>query len=136
MVVVPLSKPTEMPSQAQGAVSAPGKSQSQAPGAVSAPSEAQLARRGPEPNWLRYAAAGTLAAGGVLLVTGNKRVGLVVAASGAALAMLDQQEAVSAWWNMLPGFLEEMSATLGKAQSAVQDLSTQGQKLREMLHCG
>jgi hypothetical protein len=29
-----------------------------------------------------------------------------------------------------------MSATLGKAQSAVQDLSTQGQKLREMLHCG
>jgi hypothetical protein len=136
MVVVPLSKPTEMPSQAQGAVSAPGKSQSQAPGAVSAPSQAQLARRGPEPNWLRYAAAGTLAAGGVLLVTGNKRVGLVVAASGAALAMLDQQEAVSAWWNMLPGFLEEMSATLGKAQSAVQDLSTQGQKLREMLHCG
>ena len=136
MVVVPLSKPTEMPSQAQGAVSAPGNSQSQAPGAVSAPSQAQLARRGPEPNWLRYAAAGTLAAGGVLLVTGNKRVGLVVAASGAALAMLDQQEAVSAWWNMLPGFLEEMSATLGKAQSAVQDLSTQGQKLREMLHCG
>jgi hypothetical protein len=127
MVVVPLSKPTEMPSQAQGA---PSQVQSQAP------SQAQLVRRGPEPNWLRYAAAGTLAAGGVLLVTGNKRVGLIVAASGAALAMLDQQEAVSAWWNMLPGFLEEMSATLGKAQSAVQDLSTQGQKLREMLHCG
>jgi hypothetical protein len=136
MVVVPLSKPTEMPSQAPGAASAPSQSQGQAPGAVSAPSQAQLARRGPEPNWLRYAAAGTLAAGGVLLVTGNKRVGLIVAASGAALAMLDQQEAVGAWWNMLPGFLEEMSATLGKAQSAVQDLSTQGQKLREMLHCG
>jgi hypothetical protein len=75
MVVVPLSKPTEMPSQAQGA---PSQVQSQAP------SQAQLVRRGPEPNWLRYAAAGTLAAGGVLLVTGNKRVGLIVAASGAA----------------------------------------------------
>jgi hypothetical protein len=130
MVVVPLSKPTEMPSQAPSAQSAPSQVQSQPP------SQAQFVRRGPEPNWLRYAAAGTLAAGGVLLVTGNKRVGLIVAASGAALAMLDQQEAVSAWWNMLPGFLEEMSATLGKAQSAVQDLSTQGQKLREMLHCG
>jgi hypothetical protein len=133
MVVVPLSKPTEMPNQAPGApgaVGAPSQVQSQPP------SQAQLVRRSPEPNWLRYAAAGTLAAGGVLLVTGNKRVGLIVAASGAALAMLDQQEAVGAWWNMLPGFLEEMSATLGKAQSAVQDLSTQGQKLREMLHCG
>jgi hypothetical protein len=133
MVVVPLSKPTEMPSEAPSA-------QKLAPGAPSqaqsVPSQAHLVRRGPEPNWLRYAAAGTLAAGGVLLVTGNKRVGLIVATSGAALAMLDQQEAVSAWWNMLPGFLEEMSATLGKAQGAVQDLSTQGQKLREMLHCG
>jgi hypothetical protein len=129
MVVVPLSKPTEMPSEAPGTPSAP----SQAPGA---PRQAQLTRREPEPNWLRYAAAGTLAAGGVLLVTGNRRVGLIVAASGAALAMLDQQEAVRGWWNMLPGFLEEMSATLGKAQSAVQDLSTQGKKLREMLHCG
>lgn len=132
MVVVPLSKPTEMPSEAPGAVSAPIAT-GQAP---SAPRQAQLTRREPEPNWLRYAAAGTLAASGVLLVTGNKRAGLIVAASGAALAMLDQQEAVSAWWNMLPGFLEEMSATLGKAQGAVQDLSTQGQKLREMLHCG
>jgi hypothetical protein len=95
-----------------------------------------MMHRAPEPSWLRYAAAGTLAAGGVLLMTGNKRAGLIVAASGAALAMLDQREAVGAWWNMLPGFLEEVNMTLEKAQSAVQDLSTQGQKLREMLHCG
>jgi hypothetical protein len=131
MVVVPLSKPTEMPSET---ASTPSATASTPSATASAPSAA-IARRAPEPDWLRYAAAGTLAAGGVLLVTGNKRAGLIVAASGAALAMLDQREAVSAWWNMLPGFLDEMSATLGKAQAAVQDLSTQGQKLREMLHC-
>jgi hypothetical protein len=95
-------------------------------------SEAPLARRAKDVNWLRYAAAGTLAASGALLVTGNRRAGLIAAASGAALAMLDQQDAVRAWWNMLPGFLEELQATLGHAQVAVQDLSTQGQKLREV----
>ncbi len=80
--------------------------------------------------WLRYAAAGTLAASGVLLVTGNRRAGLVVALSGAALAMLDQQEAVRRCWDMLPGFLEEMQGLLSKAETAVEDLSNQSQKLR------
>ncbi|MGA3034068.1 MAG: hypothetical protein ABSD70_12340 [Terracidiphilus sp.] len=86
-----------------------------------------------EINWLRYAAAGTLAASGALLVTGYRRAGLIAAASGATLAMLDQGEIVRAWWNRLPGFLEELQATLGHAQAAVQDLSAQGQKLREVL---
>jgi hypothetical protein len=110
MVVVPLAKPQENASAAP------------------------VVRKAQEPNWLRYAAAGTLAAGGALLITGNRRLGLVMAGSGAALAMLDQKEVVSAWWNMLPGFLEEMNCMLGKAQIAVNDLSTQGQKLREILH--
>jgi hypothetical protein len=109
MVVVPLSKPAE--------------------NAIGAP----LTRKYNDINWLRYAAAGTLAASGTLLVTGNRRAGLIAAASGVVLAMLDQQDVVSAWWNMLPGFLEEMNTTLGKAQVAVEDLSTQGQKLREIL---
>jgi hypothetical protein len=106
MVVVPLSKPA---------------------------SEAPIARRANSDQWLRYAAAGTLAAGGALLVTGRRRAGLIAAASGAALAMLDQKDVVRAWWNTLPGFLEELHTTLGRAQTAVEDLSTQGQKLREVL---
>jgi len=95
-------------------------------------SEAPVTRRANDVNWLRYAAAGTLAASGALLITGNRRAGLVAAASGVALAMLDEQEVVSAWWNMLPGFLEELQTSLGHAQVAVQDLSTQGQKLRQV----
>lgn len=84
-------------------------------------------------NWIRYAAAGTLAASGVLLVTGNRRLGLVTAASGAVLAMIDQGDAVRKCWEMLPEFLEELQGMLGKAQTAVEDLSSQSQKLRQVL---
>jgi hypothetical protein len=84
-------------------------------------------------NWIRYAAAGTLAASGVLLVTGNKRLGLVTAVSGAALALIDQQEAVRKCWDMLPEFLEELQGLLSKTQAAVEDLSSQSQKLRSAL---
>ncbi len=83
--------------------------------------------------WIRYAAAGTLAASGALLVTGKRRAGLVTAITGAVLAMLDQQEVVSAWWNALPGYLEEIQGLLGRTQTAVEDLSAQGLKLRRVL---
>ncbi|MGA2206938.1 MAG: hypothetical protein ABSG10_09415 [Terracidiphilus sp.] len=84
-------------------------------------------------NWIRFAAAGTLAASGALLITGNRRAGLVAAASGVALAMLDQQDTVCAWWDALPGFLEELQGLLSRTQAAVEDLSTQSQKLRRAL---
>src|ERR1700727_200503 len=103
MVVVPLAKPQENAIQAK------------------------TTQNRDDVRWLRYAATGTLAASGALLVSGYRRAGLLTAASGAALAMLDQQEAVLEWWNMLPGFLEELHSTLGKAQNAVADLSVQGQ---------
>jgi len=84
-------------------------------------------------NWICFAAAGTLAASGALLITGNRRAGLVAAAAGAALAMLDQQETVCAWWDALPGFLEELQGLLNRAQTAVEDLTAQSQKLRQAL---
>ena len=84
-------------------------------------------------NWIRYAAAGTMAASGVLLVTGNKRLGLVTALSGAALALIDQQDAVRKCWERLPEFLEDLQGLLGKTQAAVEDISSQSQKLRQAL---
>jgi len=74
-----------------------------------------------------------LAASGVLLVTGNKRLGLVAALSGTALTLIDQQEVVRKCWDMLPEFLEELQGLLGKTQAAVEDLSSQSQKLRQAL---
>ena len=84
-------------------------------------------------HWVGMAAAGTLAASGALLIAGKRRAGLLTAVSGVALAMLDQQDVVSKWWNALPGYLEEMQGVLGRAQSAVEDLSVQGEKLRRVL---
>ena len=84
-------------------------------------------------NWVRVAAAGTLAASGTLLLTGKRRAGLVTAISGTALVMLDQQEAIREWWEMLPGFLGELQEILNKAQIAVDDLGEESQKLRKAL---
>lgn len=84
-------------------------------------------------NWIRYAAAGTLAAGGALLVSGHRRIGLIAALSGAALALIDQQDAVINCWNRLPEFLDELQGTLSKTQAAVEDISVQSQKLRQAL---
>lgn len=84
-------------------------------------------------NWIRYAAAGTLAASGALLVTGHRRIGLIAAVSGAALALIDQQDVVRKCWDRLPEFLEDVQGLLSKTQSAVEDLSSQSEKLRQVL---
>ena len=84
-------------------------------------------------DWLLYTAAGTLVAGGVLLVTGNRKAGLAVSAAGAALAMLDQQETVKACWNALPGYLSEVQDLLARVQSTMDEISAQGAKLRAAL---
>jgi len=97
------------------------------------PGAKPVAKKLKETNWIRLAAAGTLAASGALLVTGKHRAGLLTALSGTVLVMIDQHEAVSAWWNQLPAYLEEIQGLLGRAQSAVEDLSDQGAKLREVL---
>jgi hypothetical protein len=83
--------------------------------------------------WVRVAAAGSLAASGVLLMAGKRRAGLAVAATGTALVILDQQETVRRWWNHLPAYLEEVHSVLGRVQGAVEELAVQGERLRGIL---
>jgi len=97
------------------------------------PAQAARAGKCDSADWIRIAAAGTLAASGVLLMTGKRRAGLVVAVTGATLAVIDQKETVSDWWNRLPGYLEEVQGILTRVQSAVNELSTQGERLRNAL---
>lgn len=97
------------------------------------PTAALQAQSAEDVHWIRYAAAGTLAISGALLITGRRRAGLIAAASGAALAMLDQRAVVTAWWNALPSFLEELHGTLGRAETTVEELSAQGQRLRDIM---
>ncbi len=108
MVVVPLKKTSETESEGR-------------------------ARRSEPLSAAGMAAVGALAASGILFVAGKRRAGLVTALAGTALAMLDQREVVGAWWNALPGRLSEMQSVLGRAQTAIEDLTEQGEKLRRAL---
>jgi len=84
-------------------------------------------------NWAQVAAGGTLIAGGLLLLTGNRRAGMVAAASGAALALLDQKDVLSAWWEMLPGKIEQAQRVLNQVQDTVDTIAAQSEKLHRVL---
>ena len=81
---------------------------------------------------LRYAAAGTLVAGGALFLGGCRRSGLLAAVMGTALAMIDQQEAMRRWWNALPVYLDEAQALLNRVQEAMDDAAAQQERLRQV----
>jgi hypothetical protein len=83
--------------------------------------------------WMRVAAAGSLAAAGVLLMAGKRRAGLAMAAAGTTLTAMDQQETVRTWWNRAPGYLAEAQSILTRVQGAVDELSVQGERLRAIL---
>ena len=84
-------------------------------------------------HWARVAAGGALLAGGVLLLTGQRRAGLLAAAGGTALALLDQQEALRAWWKVLPYYVSEAERIVNKAQQTVEQITSQGERLRRVL---
>jgi hypothetical protein len=84
-------------------------------------------------NVIRIAASGTLLAGGLLLLTGHRRAGLAASASGVALALLDQQEVVHCWWNLLPGYIDDLQRLLGQVQDVVEGLGAQRETLRRVL---
>jgi hypothetical protein len=99
-------------------------------------SEAKKNRRiveSEDTNWALYAAAGSLVAGGILLITGNRRAGLVTAASGAALALLDQQETVREWWNAMPGYIDSVQQVLGQVEQTVAEVAEQRARLHRIL---
>ncbi len=81
---------------------------------------------------LTFAAAGSLVAGAALLLSGCRRSGLLATVVGTALAMIDQQETVRVWWNALPVYLDEAQSLLGRVQGAVDDVTAQQQKVREV----
>ena len=99
-------------------------------GSTSLPAPAPQAQ---SPNWTQYLAAGTLLAGGTLLVTGHRRAGVAVAAAGTALALLEEQEAVKEWWKNLPGYLNDAQHFLGRIEDYLKEASVQGQRIQNIL---
>lgn len=84
-------------------------------------------------NWAGIAAGGTLLASGLLLLTGRRRAGLVAAATGTTLALLDQQELVRSWWNLLPGYIDSVQRALSQMQAGVEDVAAKRETLRKIL---
>ncbi|MGA2348868.1 MAG: hypothetical protein ABSF70_00430 [Terracidiphilus sp.] len=84
-------------------------------------------------NWIGFAAGGTLVTAGLLLLAGERRAGMVAAASGTALALLDQQETLHSWWNALPGYIDQVQGVLDKVQVAVNEIAVKREDLRRVL---
>jgi hypothetical protein len=85
------------------------------------------------PDWTHYVAAGTLIAGGVLMVAGHKRTGMAVATAGAALALVEEQETIKNWWKNLPGYLDNAQRFLDRIEGYLEEAAVQGQRLQGIL---
>ena len=115
MVVLPLSR---FPNDDDAGMSGPRPGPSQ---------------NGDSINWIRFASAATLIAGGALLLGGKRRSGLFVAATGTALALIDQQDLLSHWWAMLPNYIDDIQQLLNQAEGAVEEFAAQREKLGQVL---
>ena len=84
--------------------------------------------------WTNLLAAGAIVAGGALMVTGHKRAGVAVAAVGTVLALLDEPEAVDAWWKNLPHYLTGAQDLIDKVEHYLSEASVQGNRLKSILN--
>jgi hypothetical protein len=92
-----------------------------------------VAEENEELNWAGFAAGSALIAGGLLLLSGRRRAGIVAASAGTALALLDQQETLRSWWHTLPSYIDEVQRTLTQVQNAVNDLAAKRETLHRIL---
>ena len=84
-------------------------------------------------NWVRIAAAASLVTGGALLLSGKRRAGLLAAATGTALALIDQQDTLSKWWSLLPNYIDDIQWLLNQAEGAVEEFAAQREKLGQVI---
>lgn len=84
-------------------------------------------------NWTHVAAAGAIVAGGLLMLTGWRRAGMVAAASGTVLTLLDQQDTIRAWWSVLPEYIDEVQRLLDQVESTVEEIDAKRNNLRQIL---
>ena len=100
---------------------------------VSTPRSAHLRSTVNSLPWTRIAAAGALIASGGLLLSGRRKAGLLTAATGASLALLDQQETVKEWWRDLPAYIGNVQSVLRQAQETIEEVETSRQKIAVMI---
>lgn len=96
--------------------------------------ETRDASCGSNPEWLRIGAGASLLAGALLILSGNRRAGLVATAAGAVLTVLDQKDTVKAVWDALPGYLDRTQHMLDEAQRTVDDIGAKRDRLKSLLN--
>jgi hypothetical protein len=84
-------------------------------------------------DWVKVAACGSLITGSLLLLSGKKRAGLVMAASGTALALLDHEDTLRNLWESAPSYVERAQHLLGQVQDVVENIAEKGETLRRAL---
>src|SRR6185503_7642422 len=84
-------------------------------------------------DWVKVAACGSLVAGGLLLLTGQKRAGLVMVASGTALALMDHEGTLKRWWEALLGYVDRAQSMFEQVRDVVEDVTQKGESLRRVL---
>jgi hypothetical protein len=72
-------------------------------------------------------------AAGLLLLLGERRAGMVAAASGTALAMLNEKETLLSWWNAMPGYIDQVQRVLSQVQTTVDDVDAKREALHRVL---
>lgn len=84
-------------------------------------------------DWVNAAACGALITGGLMLLSGQKRAGLVMAASGAALAMMDNEDTLRRWWEALPEYVDRAQYMFEQVRDVVDDITEKGEAMRRVL---
>lgn len=84
-------------------------------------------------DWIKVAACGSLICGGLLLLAGKKRAGLIAAVSGTAIAALDHEKTIRHLWGSLPHYVDQAHSMLDHVQEVVDKVAEKGQQLRRTL---
>jgi hypothetical protein len=84
-------------------------------------------------DWTQLLIAGTLVASGTMILTGHKRSGAAVAAAGAALALIEEQDTVVEWWKKLPQVLGQAQDFLVRVEHYLDEAATQGHRIQNIL---
>jgi hypothetical protein len=90
----------------------------------------RILENGFDKSWVRTVAAGSLVTGAILLATGKRKAGLLVAAAGTIFALVEDPEGVKKVWNNIPDYLDSGHTLLGRFEKFVGELTVQGEKLR------
>jgi hypothetical protein len=83
--------------------------------------------------WTRTVAVSSLITGALLLARGRRKAGIAVTTLGAACALLEDPKDLTALWHSFPGYIDSGRRIISRFESLLEELSTQGSKIRSFL---